>query len=99
MGSFADFRKKTGLSAEELAELTGYSRQALTAGFRHMDQGLKPSKRFFRCIEAALNIKIEKETQEFNDRIESLNNLKREFAIKRKPTYNIIEFKNISKSV
>lgn len=92
MGSFIEFRKKTGLSAEELAELTGYSRQALTAGFRHMDQGLKPSKRFFRCIEAAINITIEKETQEFNKRIESLNNIKSTFSDKKEPVYKVIEF-------
>lgn len=99
MGSFAEFRKKTGLSAEELAKLTGYSRQSLTAGFRHMDHGLKPSKRFFRCIEAAINIKIEKETQEFNKRIESLNNLKNTFAAKKEPLNKIIEFENINKVI
>lgn len=93
MHSFAEFRKITGIGAEELAELTGYSRQALTAAFRHMDRGLKPSKRFFKCIEAAINIKILKEAQEFNERIKSLNNLKNTFAAKKEPLNKIIELK------
>lgn len=91
MGSFAEFRKQTGIGAEELAELTGYTRQALTSAFRFLDYGMKPSKRFFRGIETALNMKIEKETQEFNQRIESLNAIKSRFSINKEPIHKVIE--------
>lgn len=81
MDSFSNLKKESGLSTQQLVQLTGYTRQGLYNAFKMIDEGKEPSKQFFKCMEAALRKKIEDETKEFTQRITNLNQLRHKFDI------------------
>jgi hypothetical protein len=74
MTSFAEFRKETGLSTEEIEKITGYTRQGINLAFRNLAEGRK-SKKFSNCLNEVIKIKMEIETLRFEGRMESLKKL------------------------
>jgi hypothetical protein len=76
--SFSEFKKELELSSEQLEKLTGYTRQGLHYAFSMIDKGKKPSRQFLKCMDIALNKKIEEETLQFTQRIEKLKQMQNE---------------------
>lgn len=78
MKGFTEFKKIIGYSCAELERLTGYTRQGLHFSFDNISKGKQPLRRFKVCINAAINQKIQEETQKYEARMAELNQLKEE---------------------
>lgn len=80
MSSHTKFKKVLGCRNEELEKLTGYTRQGLHFAFNKIDQGKKPTPQFLVCMNAAIERKMEEETEQHEKRMEELNKLKEELG-------------------
>lgn len=72
---FTEFKKHLGCTAEEIAKVTGYTRQGLYNAFNLIHQGKEPSKKLSHCINAAVDKKIQEEEARHEARVQELKSL------------------------
>ena len=79
MKSYSDFKKEIGLKGVEIEKLTGYTKQGLHYAFNMIEEGKLPSKKFLVCINAAIDKKIKEETEQYEEKINKLREIKERF--------------------
>lgn len=82
MNGYSDFRKNIGLKGIELEKLTGYTKQGLHYAFNMIDEGMQPNKKFIVCINSAIDKVIQEETKQYEERINKLRELQKNFNVK-----------------
>lgn len=79
MKSYADFRKTVRLKGPDIQNLTGYTKQGLYFAFNMIDEGRQPAKKFLVCINSVIDKVIQKETEQYQERMKKLKELQERF--------------------
>lgn len=79
MLSIRKFLIDTGITMKELEKLTGYTRYGLYNAFKIIDEKRQPSKQFLTCMNAAINEKVQEETEQHEKKMNKLRELQERF--------------------